>query len=151
MEAKNCNYDKPPPNKMYIVDDDPVSQFVTEKLLEYVRNDMCLKIFPDGQEAISYLRQHALEKEALPEIILLDLNMPFLDGWAFLDEYKAIKDSFGKKVLIYILSSSNDSRDMERAANYDFVAGYIVKPPNAELFQQIIDQYPNANRMFLIN
>ena len=65
-------------------------------------------------------------EEGLPEVIFLDLNMPIMDGWEFLDEFGKLSEE--KDIRIYILSSSVDSRDMERAKKYGMVNGFIAKP-----------------------
>ena len=63
-----------------------------------------------------------------PDIILLDLNMPILDGWQFLDEFK----QFNSTAQVYIMSSSNYPEDIQNASNYPLVKGYIVKPLTTE-------------------
>lgn len=70
--------------------------------------------------------QISATSSSLPSVILLDLNMPILDGWQFLDEFTKFKPA--KKITIYIVSSSIDQNDHQKAANYSGVSKFYVKP-----------------------
>ena len=76
------------------------------------------------------------EPETLPEVILLDLSMPVMDGWQFLDEFTKVK--IEKKITIYIVSSSIDPMDYERAKSYNDIQNYIIKPVQTEDLKSIL-------------
>ena len=76
------------------------------------------------------------DQEEHPDIILLDLNMPIMDGWGFLDGLKDAQIQSGFKV--YVLTSSLDDRDRTRAQNYQMVEGYLTKPLNDMVIQGIL-------------
>lgn len=80
-----------------LVDDDDVFVYLTRKVLEQTEMVDKIKVFGNGSEAIKFLKENAGNPEILPEIILLDLNMPIMDGWAFLEEYIMLKPKIGKK------------------------------------------------------
>ncbi|WP_298478117.1 response regulator [uncultured Maribacter sp.] len=109
-----------------IIDDDPIFIFGTKILLKNNNFSEFVLVSNNGKEAISDLQEYVKKTLKLPEIIFLDLNMPVMDGWEFLDSF----DSFFKDLntKIYILSSSIDSRDLERSKKYSIVKGFIAKP-----------------------
>ncbi len=111
-----------------IVDDDPIHVFTTKRALR--NSQICHQIitFDDGKSAYDGLLN--IDTEALPDLILLDLNMPIWDGWNFLDEFKKL--NLGKKIKIFITSSSQDPEDIMRAKYYEQVHSFIFKPFSIE-------------------
>ena len=111
-----------------LVDDDRVYRILTSKLiLESNLSDKVLQ-FSDGEEAINFIKSTLQNGEELPDIIFLDINMPYMDGWQFLDEYVKIKPSLKKDIILYLVSSSNNNNDLHRAEKYPEVTEYIIKP-----------------------
>ncbi|PLB17916.1 MAG: Two-component response regulator [Flavobacteriaceae bacterium FS1-H7996/R] len=76
--------------------------------------------------------------EALPDVILLDLNMPVMDGWEFLEEFISLKPKLEKKIPIYIVSSSNDPADIMKAKSISEVTDFIIKPVTEAKFVEMI-------------
>jgi len=111
-----------------IVDDDNVFQLLTRIIAERTQLVQKIKIFSNGKEAIDFLQSVQNQTENIPEIILLDLNMPILDGWGFLEEYIMLKPSLGKDISIYVVTSSIDPSDIEKANAISEVTDYIIKP-----------------------
>jgi CheY-like chemotaxis protein len=111
-----------------LIDDDFVHAFVVEKMLAKTPNCKNLLVFPDGSPAIDYFKSMANDAEKLPDVVFLDINMPVIDGWGFLDEFAKIKHTLAKKVSIYMLSSSVSPLDVEKAKTYDDISEYITKP-----------------------
>ena len=114
--------------KLFLVDDDEVFTFLTKRTIEETQLVDQIKIFSNGQDAIDFLEKAAGDKELLPEVILLDINMPILDGWGFLEEFILLKPSIGKKITIYVVSTSISPYDLERAKNIAEVSDFIIKP-----------------------
>ena len=105
-----------------LVDDDAISNKIGEKLIQRLNIAETVNSVANGEEAIAYLK---LSKE-LPEIIFLDLNMPIMDGYQFLEAFE--RSSFNKsKTDIVILTSSTASRDLEKIQEYP-VRYYVSKP-----------------------
>lgn len=119
-----------------IIDDDPIFVFGVKKIMELIDFCKSLMVFKDGEEALHNLRAIISANEKLPDVILLDLNMPILDGWQFLDEF--IKIPCEKEVVIYIVSSSVNPEDMLRAQSYELVSDYIIKPVTVEKLQEVL-------------
>jgi CheY-like chemotaxis protein len=102
-----------------LIDDDPISTFVTEKLISRNVKEPCQ--FYKYQSARVALQEIYSIK---PNYLFLDLNMPEMTGWDFLDSFNADQN----EAQIYILSSSVDERDISKASRYSFVKDYLSKP-----------------------
>ncbi len=113
---------------LFLVDDDEIFAFLTKRTIEETQMVEQVKIFSNGQDAIEFLESAAGNKNLLPEVILLDIHMPILDGWGFLEEFIQLQPSIGKKITIYVVSTSISPYDLERAKNISGVSDYIVKP-----------------------
>ena len=114
-------------NKLiYIIDDDKLTVKLMNILIS--KNGFCEKIesFYDAQDAINQLKQNAGDNGNLPDAILLDLNMPVMDGWQFLDEFISLP--LTKEINVFIMTSSIDPADIEMASEYKVVKEYIMKP-----------------------
>ncbi|WP_299255782.1 response regulator [uncultured Aquimarina sp.] len=125
-----------------VIDDDPIFVFGIKKVMQLI--DFCegIMVFKNGQEALNNLRAIISAKEKLPDVILLDLNMPILDGWQFLDEF--VKIPCEKEILIYVVSSSVDPEDVLRAKSFEGVSDYIVKPISVAKLKEVLYDFENA-------
>lgn len=122
-------------NSTFIIDDDPIFVLLFKKIIEKSERFNKVQNFPDGQFAIEELLKIHQEGSVLPDIIFLDLNMPNIDGWQFLEEIQ--KYNFINKLTIYIVSSSIDSHEIERAKQYQCVKNFISKPITFDFFDKI--------------
>lgn len=109
-----------------IIDDDPIYIFGTRRIMEIAGYSTSFLVFENGRKAIDGLAAIISSHSKLPGVIFLDLNMPVMDGWDFLDEFRKL--SVPSKVDIYILSSSIDPADTTRAKQYAEVRDFLVKP-----------------------
>ncbi|MDX1364375.1 MAG: response regulator [Arenibacter latericius] len=103
-------------NSIFIVDDDPITVFGINKLLKSVVECEDISDFQNGQKAIDYVQKLLLENKELPDIIFLDINMPIMDGWGFLEEF--IKIPTTKSVKINIVTSSIDQSDKDKSESF---------------------------------
>lgn len=121
-----------------IVDDDDLFQFVMRQHFERLEMVENIHKFSDGEQALNYIKKYIDDAEQLPDLILLDVNMPYMDGWQFMREYVKLELPAGKKIRIYILSSSTHESDLQKAKEFPVLAGYLVKPVNKQMIQQIL-------------
>jgi CheY-like chemotaxis protein len=121
-----------------IIDDDPIFVFGAKKIMQFAHFCNSFMVYHNGEEAINGLKSIILAKEKLPDIILLDLNMPIMDGWQFLDEFTQIPAEH--EITIYIVTSSIDPEDINRAKSYNRVTNYLVKPISIEGLRKILEE-----------
>jgi CheY-like chemotaxis protein len=124
--------------RVFLIDDDEVFVFLTKKVIERSGVDVELTVFSNGQEAMEHIKSIAVETSKLPDVILLDLNMPVMDGWDFLGTYQEIE--LAKFIALYIVTSSISPYEVERAKHIKEVKEFIVKPIAKEKFIEIIAQ-----------
>jgi CheY-like chemotaxis protein len=123
---------------LWIIDDDPMTSFYIKRLAELGELASIITIYDQARGAAEYLLHHHKSPEHLPDYILLDIYMPELDGWGFLEQFALIKDKLIKKVEICIITSSNHVTDRERAEGMNFVKTYMQKPITLEDLKEII-------------
>jgi CheY-like chemotaxis protein len=125
---------------LWIIDDDPMSSFYIKRLAELGELANIITIYDKAQWAIDYLLHHKKSIEHLPDIILLDIYMPEMDGWTFLEKYTEIKQNLSKNIDIYIISSSGHARDVSRARTFPEVKAYLQKPVTKDQLKALVNK-----------
>ncbi|MBL7852492.1 MAG: response regulator [Cyclobacteriaceae bacterium] len=126
-----------------VIDDDTVYQFTASRTLQATRMANQILQFTSGKEALAFLKNG---HNPLPDIIFLDINMPVTDGWTFLEEFHNLKAQLSKEIRIYMVSSSIDPRDRNRAKNYPEVAAYMEKPISMNKFSEVLLSWGQSKR-----
>ena len=111
-----------------LVDDSDIDLFINRKVIELSGFDAELVTFKSGSEAISYIKDHQEAVNCIPDLILLDLNMPVFDGYQFLFEYSKLSETVRSKCKIVVLTSSNNERDREKIDVNTDVLHFLSKP-----------------------
>lgn len=122
--------------KVCIIDDDEIYQYTMSLNLKSLDSIGEIIVFNDGLEANNFLLDNLNNQEKLPDIIFLDINMPVMDGFQFMEEYEKIKSKLTKNIIIYMISSSVDPVDIEKATQINDISEYLTKPIRQ---QQLID------------
>ncbi|WP_306353880.1 response regulator [Flavobacterium sp. '19STA2R22 D10 B1'] len=124
-------------NDVFVVDDDKIYHYILKKLLHKNNIEVNSYFFENGLDALEKLKE-SNQNQSLPDLILLDINMPIMNGWQFLTEFQKIKKALHKETIIYLVSSSNNVLDMNKAKEFpDEVKDYFLKPVSLEDLSKI--------------
>ena len=123
-----------------IIDDDHIFVYGVKRLIRETEFCENVIVFDNGQDAIEEISAMSQAGEKLPSLIFLDLNMPIMSGWEFLDDYLQLPGDDPGKTTVYIISSSVDPRDLVRIKNYPIIKNYILKPITADDLENILQE-----------
>jgi len=126
-----------------LIDDDPNDNYFHQREINKVISNITIIEKSSGLDALEYLRSNKDNRQMLPDLIFLDINMPVIDGWEFLDAYRKIDISLKNEVIIIMLSTSGNPDDILKATTYSFVSDYITKPLTKEIMESIVIRFFN--------
>ena len=124
---------------VFVIDDDKVFHFIIKRLFSKNNIDISPSFYFNGLEAIEEIKEKINSGNTLPDLILLDINMPIMDGWQFLDEFRKTRIvTQGERTTIYLVSSSDSISDINKAKEYqDQIKDYFFKPMTIEDLKKI--------------
>jgi CheY-like chemotaxis protein len=122
---------------IFVIDDDEINNVIVSTYIKRYHITDSYFVFDSAVKALNHIRENG--KDSVPEIIILDVKMPDMDGFEFLDAYEPIAAEFGKKSAVYMLSSSVRMNDKERSFQYKSVVDYIEKPMTLPQIRRIIN------------
>lgn len=122
-------------NCILLVDDDPDDNFFHQRIITKMDITNAIEVAKNGIEALEYLRK---ENQVIPELIFLDINMPKMNGWEFLLEYKDLDLSQKARITIMMLTTSANPDDIKRANEIEDVTGIKTKPLSVEMLNEIL-------------
>ncbi|WP_431133973.1 response regulator [Psychroserpens mesophilus] len=127
-----------------LIDDNKIDLFISKKIIEKSSSNYCVRTFQRGYTAIKFLEIFEKKLEYhdvfLPNIILLDINMPEMSGFQFLNEFNKLKKLIDKPIKIFILSSSTNIHDVIKIRSEKHCVDFISKPLTVEVLDKIISK-----------
>lgn len=131
-----------------LIDDSEASNFLNQFLIKSMGFDVNIQTCVNGQDALDFLKCEGKYKEAenypIPLLILLDINMPIMNGWEFLDEFKSLPVLIKKESVVMMLTTSMNPDDKEKALKNEFISDFITKPLNKEKLSKMIQEHLDA-------
>jgi len=132
-------------NIVAIVDDDHIYRFTIKKNIEALKIPVKTLIFTHGKEALDFILENLESVEKLPDTILLDVNMPVMDGFEFMEKFKKLKPEIKNGMKIFMISSSINPTDINKAKTNLEITDYISKPINMVKLQRIFPIKDNTD------
>jgi len=132
--------------EVLIIDDDEINNFVCSKIIEQAGFAEKVQTSLGAREALDLLESKVKDaNEDFPDLILLDINMPLMDGWEFLEKYKPLLANSNKSTILMMLSSSVYEEDVSKANEHKEVSGYIAKPLSIKKLEEIGEKFFSEN------
>jgi CheY-like chemotaxis protein len=128
-------------NSILVIDDDPLFTLLLKKTILKYDLAKAISTYTNGQEAFDSLKLIINEPNLLPDLILVDIEMPMMDGWEFLDEFIPLLQKASKKISIYIATSSIAEPDKMKSTTYPLIKGYLHKPIDEPMLSKIIQDH----------
>jgi two-component system chemotaxis response regulator CheY len=123
---------------VFIIDDDPIHQRIAQIMI--TKNQIYDEFvsYTEADKALEFLKVNSNDHYRLPDVILLDLNMPVVDGWDFLEAFEIIKKDLKKTIRVFIVTSSVDEKDIVRSKLFSSVEGFISKPLSPDIIRSTL-------------
>ncbi len=125
-----------------LIDDDEIFVYAMKKIINLKQLSREMITFDRVEKALDYFSINKNKAVLLPDVILLDINLPGEDGWDFIESFEQISAEMIKKPKIYMLSSSANPADQQKALSNKNIENYYVKPLSKDDFKEIFGQWP---------
>lgn len=128
--------------RVLLIDDDEVNNFVCESIIRSHNFAEEVLSFERAEDAIEFLKKssHSTSKD-FPDLIFLDINMPGMDGWSFIEEYRQLPEQCTKHCCLFMLSSAVDRKDIMNAKSNEEVKEFFSKPLSPEILDIIKEEF----------
>jgi len=126
-----------------LVDDNDDDNYFHERAIKQLSLKATVITKNTGQEGLTYLKLQKYNNDPQPDLIFLDINMPGMNGWEFLQEYNQLDKGLQSQAIIIMLTTSQDSKDIEMASSWNFVSDFITKPLTKAKMNAVANKYFN--------
>ena len=128
-------------NCIVLIDDDQPTNFLHKKVVEKAECTEKVVVFDDAEAALAFLSTKTDGIYAQPDLILLDINMPGMSGWDFMNAYVQLPEDQRAHIVVMMLTTSLNPDDKARADMNNGVSGFLSKPLTKELLQEVLDKH----------
>lgn len=128
-------------NSILLVDDDESTNLINSVFIKKLTIDVNVYKALNGSEALDFLNSPQSKQIIFPCLIVLDINMPIMNGWLFLENYKNLPELLKSECVIVMTTTSENEQDLIRATKNEDVKEFYQKPMSDEKFSQIISEY----------
>jgi CheY-like chemotaxis protein len=128
-------------NSVLLIDDDEPTNFIAKMIVTKADLNDNTQAIHSGVKALKYLQDENLSNYDIPDLIFLDINMPTMNGWEFLEEYKKLDIHKKKKIVLYMLTTSMNDDDQIRSEKIEHVDGFLIKPLTLKTYTEIVNKH----------
>ena len=128
-------------NCVILIDDDEPTNFLHRRVIERYGCAERIEVFQEAQRALDFLSTTENGSYVKPELIFLDINMPGMNGWEFLQAYERLSEEQRAEIVVLMLTTSLNPDDKAQAESFDEVSGFLSKPLTKELLKEILEQH----------
>ena len=130
-------------NCIMLIDDNKIDNFFHERVIKKNNAAKTIIAKESGQEALEYLMSG--DEQIQPDVIFLDINMPGMNGWEFLEHYKELDKKHQTAMVVVMLSTSENPDDQARASTHGILSDYKSKPLTKEMLEDILSAYKSES------
>ncbi|MEO7990595.1 MAG: response regulator [Chryseolinea sp.] len=124
-----------------LVDDNPDDNFFHARVINKSKAAELVVAKQNGQDALDYLKSEEHTNDQHPDLIFLDINMPGMNGWEFLEAYDELDEKYKSKVIVIMLTTSDNPDDKLKAKAMNIAYDFKTKPLTKEMLEEIINTY----------
>ena len=132
------------PKTILLVDDMKSDNYLSSRVMRKVCPDCGITTRQGGQEALDYLNGEGTGQRQFPDLILLDINMPRVSGWDFLDRFKLLPEAVRKRTVVCMLTTSRSQEDRQKAARYPIIKKFLTKPLTMDAAREALTVYAST-------
>jgi CheY-like chemotaxis protein len=128
-------------NCILLIDDNTDDNFIHERVIKKNNSANIIVAEQSGMAALAYIKEKKFHKNAHPDLIFLDINMPGMNGWEFLQEYNKLDVKLQNIIIIVMLTTSDNPDDKAKAKKLNILSDFKTKPLTKEMLDEIMDKY----------
>jgi CheY-like chemotaxis protein len=132
-------------NTILVIDDDEPTNFLNKMIIQEAGCAEHVKAVQSGQEALEFLSREQNNLSEGPDLIFLDINMPAMNGWEFLEKYRQLNKEQQARVMVVMLTTSLFTEDKIKASEMPEVSGFENKPLTAEKLNRVLEKFFENN------